>query len=249
MSDAPELAFSEEELTLLARLAGAPYFPGTRLVDLDEEGWLAVARGLVARGVLTADDPPAVAGEVDAVLGVVLRADRSLRMTLVHAAGEGDNGGEVLWLAGSSLVRHVPSWDGVHRFGACDHEAVDELLAAALDIREVDSQAGPSQTLGGQDFTRALELNASDGASAVADTFPAVTGYVEALQDARRMTHVTSQRRFEDFEPEGELTLVESPRHGLWVQREEPADDTVVVQRVTVEGAREVVAAVVGTFG
>lgn len=250
MSDGPQLAFSEAELALLARLAGAAYFPCTRLVELDEAGWEAVARGLLARGVLSPGDPPQVAADVERVLDVVLFAERSLWMTLTHAPGEGEDGGQVLWRSPEGLVRHRPSWEGVHRLAACAPEAVDDLLATALDFRAVRGSAeGPSRTLPGEDFTHALQLNAGEGAPAAADRYPAAAGYVDALQDCRRMTHVTSRRRFEDVEPAGEVTLVESPRHGLWRQSDDHAGAAVVVQRITPEGARDLVSAVVGTFG
>ncbi|MEA2149640.1 MAG: hypothetical protein QOD69_1470, partial [Solirubrobacteraceae bacterium] len=74
MSPLARLAFSDEELTVLAAMAGEAAFPYARVAQLDDDGWEAVARGLVARGVLREDRSPAEDRTLDAVLGLVLGA-------------------------------------------------------------------------------------------------------------------------------------------------------------------------------
>jgi hypothetical protein len=96
MSPLAQLAFSDEQLTMLAAMAGAPAFPYAGVPQLDGAGWEAVARGLVARGVLREDRSPAADRTLDAALGLVLGAGSSLRTTLVYAPGAGDSRHEVL---------------------------------------------------------------------------------------------------------------------------------------------------------
>jgi hypothetical protein len=73
-----ELLFTDEQLVLLARLAGRPGFPGARSPELTDAGWEAVAQGLAARGAIHDDDETAPPRLADVVLGVVLAADRWL---------------------------------------------------------------------------------------------------------------------------------------------------------------------------
>jgi hypothetical protein len=40
-----ELVFTDDELTVLARIAGEPAFPAAHRCDLDDAAWAAIARG------------------------------------------------------------------------------------------------------------------------------------------------------------------------------------------------------------
>lgn len=129
-ADAPsELLLTDEQLTLLARDAGEPAFPGARPRTLDEAGWEAVAHGLAARGIAGSRRHVA-----HAVLGVVLAADRSLWMTVAHAPGEGEDRHEILWLLDGLLVRQTVMAGGLHRFhtgSAAAGAVVDAVLGAS----------------------------------------------------------------------------------------------------------------------
>jgi hypothetical protein len=46
-----DLAVTDAEVTLLAGMAGADGFPAALPAELDDKGWGAVARGLLARGL------------------------------------------------------------------------------------------------------------------------------------------------------------------------------------------------------
>ena len=253
MSPLAQLAFGDEQLTMLAATAGEPAFPYARVPQLDDDGWEAVARGLVARGVLRADRSPAEDETLEAVLGLVRGASSSLRMTLVYAPGAGDSRHEVLWLEGDAVVRQTTTPDGVHRFLTGRRETVEDLLALLLDLEAArDSQPGEPVTLAGAAYAEAVSLVHGDEGAAAAERHPAAAEFVAALGDARRLTDVEARRRTGDDRFEGDgLTLVESPGHGLWLVRHEAPDDgdpdgAATLQRIAPDAARALVAALVG---
>jgi hypothetical protein len=256
VTDISELVFTDDELTLLARMVGEPVFPATRAPEHDDATWAAVARGLVARGAVLDGDPPAMAPDVEELLGVVLYAERQLFLTIIHAPGEGDNNGQILCRRGDEIVRYTGTEDGVNTFRRCGREGVDALLAEALDLRVSGVfEAGATQTLSDADFLDALELNISDGAAAAGRRHPGAGGYVEALADSRRMATVRSMRRLpDDYFEAAELTVNASWKHGLWVVRELPGatpagHGDVELQRVAAQTAADEIAALVATFG
>jgi hypothetical protein len=253
VSPLAQLTFGDEQLTMLAAMAGEPAFPYARTPQLDDDGWEAVALGLVARGVLRADRSPAEDQTLDAALGLVLGASSSLRMTLVYAPGAGDSRHEVLWLEGDAAVRQTTTPDGVHRFLTGRRETVDELLALLLGFEAAgDSQPGAPITLAGAAYAEAVSLVHGEGAAVAAERHPAAADFVAALADARRLTDVEARRRDGDDRFEGDgLTLVESAGHGLWLVRHEAAvdgdpDAAVTLQRIAPDTARGLVAALVG---
>lgn len=256
MTAISELVFTDDELTVLARMVGEPVFPATHLPEHDDATWAAVARGLVARGAVLEGDPPAIDPGVEDLLGVVLYSERRLFLTLIHAPGEGDNRGEILCRRGDVIVRYTGTEEGVNTFRRCGPPGVDALLAGALDLRETgESQPGPAQAISEGDFLEALELNVSDGPIVAGTRHPAAAGYLEALEDSRRMATVASKRRLPDDRFEAaELTVNTSWRRGLWLARDipSPARGTpgdVELQRVDAATARTQIAALVATFG
>lgn len=191
-----ELLLTGEQLTLLARAAGEPAFPGVRPPALDGAGWEAVANGLRARGI--AHDGPAGDSVVHAILGVVLAAERALWLTIAYAPRAGDDRREILWLTGDLLVRQTTTPEGVHRFRTGDVSAARAVVAAVLG-----TSAHPAQP------------EATVTAAACA----------EALSGARRVIGVEVRRRVSEDRFEGEeLTLVDSPAHGAWLVRAPGAD-------------------------
>jgi hypothetical protein len=256
MTPVSELVFTDDELTVLARMVGEPVFPATHLPQHDDATWAAVARGLVARGAVLDRDPPAMAADVADLLGVVLYSERELLLTLIYAPGEADNRGEILCRRGDAIVRYTGTEDGVNTFHRCAQPGIDALLAAALDLRETgESEPGPAQTISERDFLDALELNVSDGPIVAGRRYPAAAGYLEALHDSRRMATVRSERRLPDDRFEAaELTATTSWHHGLWLARDIPSPTRgthgdVELQRVDADSARAQITALVETFG
>lgn len=134
-----ELVFTGEQLTLLGDLAGQPGFPFAQRPALDEAGWGAVARSLAARGVIHDDDESSPVRLADAVLGLVLAADRWFAVTVIEGDGDGDEPGighDILWLKGDLRVRQTVSPEGFHRFWASE---LDELLAGVLELTDADA--------------------------------------------------------------------------------------------------------------
>jgi hypothetical protein len=246
-----ELVFADEQLVLLATLAGQASFPAAVTPELDEAGWEAVAGGLLARGVLHDEDTHADdVHDSDAVLGVVLLAPRSLWITIDYAPGQGTSREEILWLDGDVVVRQTRTPDGFHLFTTgerSDVVAFQEIVLAFLD--DADSQAGEPRTLPALELEDAVELLYEEGPDAAARQHPAAAGYVAALDDARCVISVDCSHRIGEDRIEGDgLTLVESPAHGLWLARdepwgEEPGADLMVVERVSPGAARRHVAA------
>jgi hypothetical protein len=250
-----ELVFTDDELTVLARMVGEPVFPATHLPQHDDATWAAVARGLVARGAVLDVDPPAMEAGVEDLLGVVLYGERRLFLTLIYAPGEGANRGEVLCRRGDAIVRYTGTQDGVNTFRRCGQPGIDALLAEALDLREAGvSEPGLAQTMSEGDFLDALELNVSDGATVAGNRHPAAAGYVESLKDSRRMATVISKRRLpDDFFEAAELTVNTSWHRGLWIARDIPSPrrgthGDVELQRVDADTARAQITALVETF-
>jgi hypothetical protein len=169
LSAAAQFALSDEEVTLLARMAGLPGFPAARAPQLGDAGWVAVGRALAARSILHGGVEPVVADEVAAVLDVVLFAEGALWCNVDHRPGEGEDRAEVLWFAGDAIVRHTLSPSGVHEFALSDRPAIDDLLAA------VPAQASPPPAA-------AQELSESDWQAACADARVTIT--VHALRGA-----------------------------------------------------------------
>lgn len=240
-----ELVLSGEELGVLWALAGRPLFGYVPWPELDEATFAAVARGLLARGFLIEGDPPGMAPEVERLLGVALFCEAMLRCT-VNQFGPVDPATrqEVFWRRGESLVRHTPAKTGTHRFSACDDAAIDATLAGMLDLGDDERSApGSPQTLSQAEYIDALETVQRDGAAAAA-RYPLLADYLRALHDPHRATSIEVR---DDRLAGEELSLLHSPEHGIWMQRE-GAERTVVLQRVDAGAAREQVAALVGTF-
>ena len=206
---AARLVFTDEQLTLLARMAGEQTFPGARPPELDTAGWAAVAEGLAARGVIGGEQ---AAGEVrltDAVLGVVLGAERMLAVTVAPGTGDGGTRHEILWIKGPVRVRQTVTEAGFHLFSTCEP---GELIDATLELP------------GGRDCDappRALTTAERD----------------ELLAAPARITSVEVSTRIGDDRVEGEaLTLVESAAGELWLLDE--ADGSPVLTPLAPDEAR-----------
>jgi hypothetical protein len=249
--------FSQAELTVLARMAGRTYFPGAPQGELDDAGWAAVGRGLMARGVLHGRLRRTVDDDVAALLDVVMGGDWSLWLQLQYNPGLGENSAEVLWIKGDDVVRQTKNDQDVHRLERVQPAAVDEIVSRALDLPTAqDSQAGEPFTMTQLEYSSACSLTRDEGAAAGGARYPAAAEYLQARDDARRATWVQSQRGYgievSDCE---QLTLIDVP-DALWLARPEsrgelPEDGSgrLVVQRVTMDEARERVTALAGGAG
>ena len=240
-----ELVFTDEQLTMLAWLAGEDGFPYAGSPELDEAGWDAVAGGLVARGVLREDHTMADDPILDAVLGIVLFADSSLRLTMVYAPGEGDSRHEVLWIQGDALVRQTVTPGGVHRFAGGNRLSLDMLIAVLLQFPTADdSVEGHGVEISPQQYAEAVALLRREGVDAATEDHPLLAEYLEALADARRLTNAEARHCAEEDRYEGdELTLVESPTQGLWLMHQADEDGAVLLQPIAPETGREAVGA------
>jgi hypothetical protein len=222
LSAAPQLVFTDEQLTLLALLAGEPGFPATPAPELDAAAWTAVAQGLVARGLIHDDEPSVEVRLADAVLGVALFADRSLSVTSVEPQDEDATRQEILWLKGELAVRQTRSAAGFHHFSTGTISEPPELppdLAAAGR-----SPPAPARPLSEAELA-------------------------DELFSARRVISVEAGRRHSDGAVTGErLTFVESAEHGLLLLGD--ADDgSAVLEPITPDGARERVASLAASLG
>jgi hypothetical protein len=247
----PELVFTDEQLTLLAIMAGEPAFPGAPAVQLDEAGWAAVAGSLLARGVLHAeDDDDEEVHDSDAVLGVALFAPRALWITMHFAPGEGTTRQEILWVSGEVAVRHTRTADGFHFFATGEEASVAAFRDGILDaLDSTGAQPGEPRTLGEEELDDAIDVLDDEGVDAAVTRCPAAAGYLEALDDARCVMSIECSHRIGEDRVEGDgLTLVDSRRHGLWLVRDDPWAElaggaAVTVQRICADVAREQVAA------
>ncbi len=236
----PPLVLTDEELTLLAGMVGAPAFPYARARALDRAARDAVARALAARDVLARDG--AARPAVDALLGIVLSAGESLRLTIVYAPQEGDSRHEVVWLKSEALVRQTVWPAGIHHFRGGSAAALGELLANVLTFpAAAGSEPGEPRRLARAELDEAVGLLRSDGVEVASVRHPAAAGYVAAVADARRLTAVAWQQGAEGRIEGEELTLVESRAHGLWLERDEPAGGAVVLRRIDPGTARALV--------
>jgi hypothetical protein len=181
LSAAAQFALSDEEVTLLARMAGLPGFPAARALQLGDAGWVAVGRALAARSILHGGAEPVVAADVAAVLDVVLFAEGALWCNVDHRPGEGEDRAEVLWFAGDAIVRHTLRPPGVHEFARTDRAAIDDLLAA------VPAQASPSPAA-------PQELSESEWQAACADARMTMTLHALRGPDHASLTLVDSPR-------------------------------------------------------
>jgi hypothetical protein len=243
-----DLAVTDAEVTLLAGMAGADRFPAALPAELDDRGWGAVARGLLARGLAHGRRRLVMSEEVAGLVGGVVFAKRSLWIELQYRPGEGDNSVQVLWIGDEGAVRHILDADArVHHLARCERSAVDELLAATFDFPTAQgSRPGVPQTISQLDFANALDLNVAEGPAAVADRYPAAADYAAALDAGRRATRVKLAGGMDDEAfPYRAIELVEAPQ-GLWLMHDvapgPPAVDgsgTVVIQRISVDMARD----------
>jgi hypothetical protein len=215
------LVYTDEQLTLIADLAGEPSFPGARRPELDEAAWTAVAHGLIARGAIHDDDPPTPVRLVDAVLGVALYADRWLWIT-IDSQEEGASGQEILWLSGDARVRQTVTSDGFHRFATA---TIDELLGEVLNLRaSAGAPAGPPLTLDEEEFGEFMDAACC----------------VVSIECGRRIGE-------DSVEAQG-LTLVESAEHGLRLLGD-LSDGSIVLEAITSGAAGEHVMALVAAIG
>jgi hypothetical protein len=185
-----ELVFTDEQLTLLADLAGLPGFPGASRPRLDDAGWTAVAHGLMARGVIHDDDPGGAVRLADAVLGVALHADRWLWITVSDTQDpEAGSGQEILWFKAGVRVRQTVTCNGFHRFStATPADLLAEMLTLLADAG-TPGRPAPQLT--------PAELE-------------------DAVAGAHRVLRFEACRRAGPTRVTGaELTLVESPEYGL----------------------------------
>ena len=240
------LVLSDEELGVLWTVAGRPPFGYVPWPELDAATLEAVARGLLARGIIRDGDAPALAPDVERLLEVALFSEQMLRCTVndfgPRAAASGQ---EVFWRSGTSLVWHTPSFTGTHRFADCDRSAVDAMLAGMLLLADAPAQRdGPPLTLAERDHVDLLEAVEREGAAAAAARQPELAGYLDALTAPHRAT--SFEVRDSAFAG-GELSLLDSPRHGLWLARD-GAEGGVAIQRVATQTARDRVSELAETF-
>lgn len=247
-----DLVFSDEELTVLARMLDEEYFPSTLPPELDDDGWRAVERGLVARGAVHGRFRRAIADDVAEVLEVVLGAERSLWLTVVFAPGDAESWGQILWFRGDDVVRQTAERDGPQQLVVCDRSAVDDMIAAALDFPGVaGSQAGPPVTMPLGDFAEALQVATRETTEAATEQFPPAIEYLTAIVGSRHTVTIESRRRVgDDGEERREMvSLTATLAHDLWQAYDEPYTNDVLtgvlshLQRVTPDQAREAVTA------
>ena len=251
MTTLPELVFTDEQLTLLAIMAGEPAFPGTPAAQLDEAGWAAVAGSLLARGVLHAEDEDDEQfHDSDAVLGVALFAPRALWITMNFAPGEGATRQEILWVSGAVAVRHTRTADGFNFFATGEEASVAEFQDSLLDaLDSTSAESGERRTLSEDELDVALDVLDEEGVEAAVERCPAAAGYITALDDARCVMSIECSHRIGEDRIEGDgLTFVDSRRYGLWLARDDPWAElaggaAVIVQRISAGAAREQVAA------
>jgi hypothetical protein len=248
---AQELDFSDAELTLMAFIMDEEYFPATPPPALDDDGWKAVERGLVARGVVHGRLRQRVADDVAEVLDVVLSADRSLWLRVAFAPGVGESHAHVLWLRDDAVVRLTAPPVGPKHLVVCDRKAIDDSLAALVDFpTAAGSQPGEPVSLPIGDFADAMQLASEESSAAAATRYPAAADFVAALADARCTTIFESRRSIGSALGDQRielLTFAESPSQGLWLAHDDPYDTTADlsseqthVRRVSIEMARDV---------
>jgi hypothetical protein len=249
LTSASGLAFSAAELTLLARMAGVQIFPSTPPPELDDAGWKAVGRGLVARGVVHGTLRRRVDDDVAAVLDVVLFAERSLWLNVNYDPGGGENIAAALLIRDDRVVRHTIDDDDTHHFTLTDLSALDEMAGIAADFPEGwRPQAAEPLTVSEREYTAAVQLALEAGVGEVAESHSTTLGYVTALAEGRRLTSLRYDRGPEAEVVESrEITLNEG-RDALWLMRFEPwtnpPDDgsaSVVLAQITVDTARELI--------
>jgi hypothetical protein len=217
-----ELVFTDEQLTLLAQLAGYQTFPGARSPQLEDAGWAAVAQGLAARGVIHDDDETAEPRLADIVLSLVLAADRWLWIRIAGSDEQTAHGDEILWFKEHVRIRQTVAPSGFHRFSAA---TADELVAGALELLTQDDVARRApRALSGADAERTLE-------------------------DARRITTVECGRRLDGSTVEAEVLTIATARDGaLWLLGADD-DGAVTLQPTSHEDARAQVSALAATLG
>src|SRR5262249_32853704 len=147
---------------------------------------------LRARRVI-AGDPPEAIDAVRELVGVVLLAERSLRLSIAYDDGRDENSGEILCRRGDAIVRHAKR-HGRHSLARVDRSAVDTLLEAALDYHDVARSAEAAAFVVAEgELVELLELNAAHGASVAGVRCPALREYFEAMPDSRRTTWIEAR--------------------------------------------------------
>jgi hypothetical protein len=248
MITASEFVFSDAELTVLARMLDEEYFPATLPPELDDDGWKAVERGLVARGTVHGRFRKAIEDDVAEVLQFVFGAERSLWTTVTFAPGAGDTRGLILWIRGDDVVRQTAEMDGPHHLVVCDRSAIDEMLDSALEFpTAAGSQAGPPVTMPVGDFAEALQVASRETTEAAATQFPPATEYLTAIEGSQLTVTIESRRRVDDAGGERRemVSITATLAHELWQAYDEPYTNDVLtgvqshVRRVTLDEARE----------
>jgi hypothetical protein len=248
---AQELDFSDAELTLMAFIMDKEYFPVTPPPTLDDDGWKAVERGLVARGAVHGRLRQRVADDVAEVLDVILSAERSLSLRVAFAPGAGESHAHILWLKDDAIVRLTAPPVGPKHLVVCDRQAIDDTLDALVDFpTAAGSQPGEPLAMPIGDFADAMQLASKDGSAAAATRYPAAADFVAAIGEARCTTNFESRRSIGSALADQRielLTFAESPAHGLWLAHDDPYDTTgdlsneqTHVQRVSIDMARDV---------
>ena len=243
------LSFSAAELTLLARMAGVEIFPATPPPELDDAGWKAVGRGLVARGVVHGTLRRRVDDDVAAVLDVVLFAQRSLWLTVNYDPGGGENIAFALWIRDDQAVRHTLDDDDTNHFTLTDLSAIDEAARLAADFPDGwRPPAAEPLTVSEREYRAAVDLALESGVGEVAASNSATLGYVTALAEGRRLTSLRYDRGPETDVVESREVTFNEGHDVLWLMRLEPwtnpPDDgsaSVVLAQITVDAARELI--------
>jgi hypothetical protein len=246
-----EFVFSDAEVTVLARMLEHMYFPATMPPELDDDGWKAVTRGLVARGAVHGHFRQSIDDDVRAALDLVFTAGRSLWTTASFAPGAGETRGIILWINGDLVVQQTAEAAGPQHIVVSDASAVDDMLAVALDFpATAGSQAGEPVMLPIGDYASAVDVTDKEGCAAAAGRFPVIAEFLTALDRTQHSAVIESRRNLRDGGEQREMiTLAESPEHDLWLAHNEPYahhDLTGVmtrVQRVSLAAAGDEVTA------
>ena len=216
MSAATELKFSDPELTFLAIKLGHGYFPATPLPNLDADGWDAVQRGLIARGVVRGHFRLKVDDDVADVLETVIQADCSLWTQLKFEPGMGRSRGQVLWFKNDRIIRQATT-DETTSLAERDRSAVDEMLAELVDFPDAaSSQDLPAVRVPMLDVHAAIDAAVADGTVAAAASHPDAAGYVCALAEGRSATLVEYCSAGLEPDRRERLGLAESHLHGFF---------------------------------
>lgn len=230
-----ELSFSGEELTFLAQAQKFDGWPTTSVRELDAAGWDAVARGLIARGVLGEDHEP-IDPAVAELIDVILEADESLNLMVLR--DEGVAAYETMFRRGAALVSELPGEGESRRLVSRGVGAVDVLQAEALAplADGCEPEAGAvTVVVAYPEHEAAVQLAVDAGAAVAAGRHPVLSGYLHTIAGGSWVMHLERRRSRELGWGIDSLTLWGAPGHPLWQRTDEDDEDDDDTLRCRIE--------------